>query len=670
MRKRQQCADHLPVKVHAIVRTSVRLSPATLRSYDPARHYKRELNLPRKKTMSSPKVGLLEQGLQAVHKQWALWATRRLQFIHPELTLTLYATNWNFTLHVENCEDGAFPALAEYFDHSVRPITCNIRLSKQIPSVGVPVEEVENYEAELWLNGEPLPAQAFNNLLSLAEPNLPDGGINFDNNRNTWVFSSFTSLTDDEKACVQRATSKVGIIGPVDFVEVSSPAARPPTPTSISKRQGDLNLTTSRHLKHAPGTLRDLMQQDEDEWRGFLSRRAKQEIVAPDLAIPSNFSCLYDVEHCGDSRLSELLTIYDRVDIMPERHSFEWSSKHQVSLPDLQELVRLKRVRIILPYSAADYPPRLLEAVAEVDRSSIVLSRALAAKTILRGQMKEPFLYAPLTSAQRAAVLSAMSQCVTDEKYRGLLSSYGRLFSGQHDMFMMRGALASLGFGVGAYLGDVFLKLSNKDARIELMTCGAGIEWALGLGASYIPRDYGGFDETCNSQIIASYLGRTRLRPSDPIANRMHIVSDGLLAVSNVPPLEVARNFHSLPASRFRNLARGLMDATPSAAELQEAVDQINADVKVFERRAERLASWKIHVLLAEASWASVEHQLGVGATVSIGAAWLYEMLEHKIPAKVRSELASARAMLAGLATGSSLDAVVVSRSRKAIAKK
>jgi len=613
------------------------------------------------------KLGSSENGLQAVHKQWALCATRRLRFIHPELTLTLHGTDFNFTLHVANCDDGAFPALSEYFDHNVRPITCNIRLSQQIPRDSLPVEEVDNYDAELWLNGEPLSTPNFNRLLSLAEPTLPDGGIDFDNSRNTWVFRSSSSLTDDEKACVQRATTRVGIISAVDFVEVSPPAELPLTPVSISKTQDDLNLITSRHLKRAPGTLRDLVHQDEDEWRGFLSRRAKQEIVVPDPAATSNFACLYDVKHCGDSRLSELLTIYDRIDIMPERHSLEWSSKHQVPLPDLQELVRLKRVRIILPYSVADYPSTLLEAVTEVDRSSIVLSRALAAKTIARGQMKEPLLYAPLSSAQRAAVLSAMSHSVTDERYRGLLSSYGQLFSGQHDMFMMRGALASLGFGVGAYLGDVFLKLGNKDARIELMTCGAGIEWALGLGASYIPRDYGGFDETWNSQIIASYLGRTRLRPSDPIANRMHIVSDGLLAVSGVPPLEVARNFHSLPATRFRNVARRLMEATPNASELQNAVDQINADVKHFERRAERLAPWKVGALFSGAISATVQD--GWPIIASAGAAWLYAMLEEKIPAQLRDELADARAMLTGLATGSSLDAVIVSRSRKSIAK-
>ena len=615
-----------------------------------------------------PKGESASKGLQAVHKQWALWTIRKFRFIHPELTMTLCGTDWKFTIYVANCDDEPFAASTKFFHNSVRPMTCNISLSQQIPPVSVLIEEVDNYEAELWLNGEPITVAAGNNLLSLAESGLPEGEIDFDNDRDTWVFRSFTPLTDDEKSCVKKTAIKVGFVGPVDFIVISPPAATPPSPISNSDRQGNLDLITSRHLKHAPDKLRDLVHQDEDEWREFLLRRANQEIVEPDSVSFSKSACLYDVEHCGDSRLSELLTIYERVDLIPERHSFEWSLKHQIPLRDLQELVRLKRVRNILPYSAVEYPSTLIEAVAEVDRSAIVLSRALAAKTIEHGQKKEPFLYAPLTSGQRAAILSGMSQTVTDDRYRGLLSSYGELFSIQHDMFMMRGALASFGVGVGAYLGNVFLKLSDNDARIELMTCGSGIEWALGLGASYVPRDYGGFDETNNSQIVASFLGRTKLLQSDPIANRMHVICDGLLAVSGVPALEVAKGLHSLQASRFRNLTRKLMGATPSASELQEAVHQINADVKAFERRSERLASWKLQVPIGGAVGISLDNFTMPAA--SIGAAWLYSMLKHKIPANTQNEVADAIAMLTGLATGSSVDAVIVSRSRKAVTKK
>ena len=608
------------------------------------------------------------KGLQAVHEQWAFWTIRRLRCLRPELTVTLYVTDWKFTIFVANCDEEAFPALTEFFNRKVRPITCDISLSQRIPPVGALLEEIDNYEAELWLHGVPLPVAAVNDLLSLAQPALPDGDIDFDLDDDNLRFRSSNPLTDDEKSRVQKAAHKAGLVGPVDFVVTGRATARPPTPESNSASQDDLHLVTGRRLKQAPRTLRDLVHQDEDDWRDFLTRRAKQEIVKRDPASPLKAACLYDVEHCGDSRLSELLTIYERVDITPNRDSLDWCSKHQVPLPELQELVRLNRVRIILPGSAADYPVELIEAVAEVDRSAIVLSRALAARTIEQGQKKEPLLYAPLTSGQRAAVLSGMSRIVTDDRYRELLGSYGNLISMQPGMVMMRGALASVGAGVGAYLGDVFLKLSDRDARIELMTCGAGIEWELGLGASYIPRDYGGYDETSNSRIVASYLGRTRFLPSDPVANRMHVISDGLLAVSGVPPLEVAKNFRSLPALRFSNVARKLMSATPSASELQEVVDQINADVKAFERRSERLASWKLQVPIAGAAGIVLDNFTVPAA--SIGAAWLYHVLKRKLPVAVRNESEDVIAMLAGLATGSSLDAVVVSRSRKAVEQK
>lgn len=610
--------------------------------------------------------GSSEAGLKAVHRQWVLVTIRKLRLIYPELTFTLYGAGLTFTIHVANCDTGAFAALVEEFDRNIRPATCHIILTQQTPQVSAPIEEANDYDAELWLNGEPLPVRHFNILLWLAQPNLPAGGIDFDNTRDTWVFRSFTALTDHERICVENAARRAGIIGPVECITVSPPAASAPLPAPVLKLQGDLTIAVSRQI--APGTVRNLLQEDEDAWRAFLARRAVQEIVAPEPLDSSSFTCLYDMEHCGESRLSELLTLYDRVDILPEPRSFAWSAKHQVSLPDLQELVRLKRVRLILPYSVVDYPAELLEAIAEVDRSAVVLSRELAIKTIARGQAKEPFLYAPLTSVQRAAVLAAMSRCVNDARYRGLLSSYGRLSCRQHDLFMTHGALASLHFGVGAYLGDAFFKLANKDARLELTVCGAGIEWALGLGASYIPRNFGGFDETWNSQIIASYLGRTGpQRRADPVADRMHAISDGLLAVSNVPPLEVAKSLDSLRASRFRNLARRLMEATPDTEELEDAVEKINTEVKIFERRAERLARWKLHTIVKEAGIAAVAGAWGVLASLS--AAWLYEMLEDRIPVKVRAELSDARAMLTGLATCSSLDAVIVSRSRQAIGK-
>jgi len=100
-----------------------------------------------------------EQGLQAVHKQWALWATRRFRFSHPELDLALYGAGWDFMLHVRNCKEDAFPALEEYFDLHIRPMTCNIRLSRQAPKLGVQIQPVKcSGERIEWLLVESMAA--------------------------------------------------------------------------------------------------------------------------------------------------------------------------------------------------------------------------------------------------------------------------------------------------------------------------------------------------------------------------------------------------------------------------------------------------------------------------------------------------------------------------------
>ena len=113
------------------------------------------------------------QALQAVHKQWALWTIRKFRFMHPELNMSLYGKDWKHTIYVANGDEESFAALTEFFHNNVRPVTCNISLSQQIPLEGVLVEEVDDYEGELWLNGEPLTVADGNNLLSLAEAALP-----------------------------------------------------------------------------------------------------------------------------------------------------------------------------------------------------------------------------------------------------------------------------------------------------------------------------------------------------------------------------------------------------------------------------------------------------------------------------------------------------------------
>src|SRR3546814_1187611 len=74
-----------------------------------------------------------------------------------------------------------------------------------------------------------------------------------------------------------------------------------------------------------------------------------------------------------------LLSLYDRVDIILDRHQPLWLGRLGIGRPDLQELVSMGRLRLVLPFSAEKYlMPELLDAVSEADPDALILSRQLA----------------------------------------------------------------------------------------------------------------------------------------------------------------------------------------------------------------------------------------------------------------------------------------------------
>jgi hypothetical protein len=98
-------------------------------------------------------------------------------------------------------------------------------------------------------------------------------------------------------------------------------------------------------------------------------------------------------------------------------------------------------------------------------------------------------------------------------------------------------------------------------------------------------------------------------------------------------------------------------------------IDQLNVDVRMFEGRVERLSSWKLGSLITEGIATATQDSLGMGVATSAVSSWLGELLGQHIPAKILNEITDVKHMLLGLVVGPSLDAVVVSRSKKAVTK-
>lgn len=607
--------------------------------------------------------------LKGLLRKNAVWAFRKFQFEFPDIEAELYQLDWECFIWVKNCTPDRLAELAKHFRDKIKPVGTPVAVTDAAPSRNLLVPSNDNPASDFWLDGMPLNVGEVSRLLAFAMPHMPMGGLDFRHDADSWIFRSKGELTEQEKNQVIAAHDRLGLTGQIQF-EVTPP---PPGGAERIKREHDLDLTPAAYLRGDGTGVKRLVERDEDGWRDYISKRA--EMVGSPVRsnqVQERFGCLFDLSGTGDIRLSELLTLYDRIDIMPNRHEPSWPEKLGISTSQLQELVSLGRVRLILPFSTERYQrPELLDAVVEADPAALILSRQLAIRTIEHGMVKQPLLYAPLTTRQRIALLSALGRIPAGENWQVFLKLYSDIFQRQHYHYMFRGALAAAGCGVGAYLGEMFRELKGVDARIELSTTGAAIEWATALGSTFIPRNFGGFDESPNAHIIASFLNRAPIqqRHIQPFANRMRTVVNGLLTVSDAPAMEVARNFGSAQVYRFREVATKLMTNATSQEELQAAVDHLNEDVRKFDRKSAIVRNYKIDYILSGGVGMAVDTAIDTVAFtgVSLGARWLFEHAKKWVPQKFKGPLDELMPILIACATCTSTDAVVVSRSKEVL---
>ncbi len=600
---------------------------------------------------------------EEIHRGWARWTARTFRTRYPQYETTLYEDAMGFVLH-SDIPNESLAELQATVDNKIRPVTCRLRLANVIPAEAVFVDDTQEYGSELWLHDSPLTVVGLNVLLGLAESDLPLGILDASAD-GRWIFKSFETLDGIQCTKVRSAMRVLGFSADVQFETVERPPQNQLQQTK-AVTSFDLALVSSRAERLGYGT-RQLLAQDEDEWRSFLRCRSTQETLQP--SVNERGDCLFDAADTSDVRLSELLTLYERVNLIPDHGDLSWMARHGIDMADLQEMIELGRCRIILPLSAARYAPTLLDAVAEVDREGLVLSRSLAKRTIIAGQSKDPLLYGPFSAAQKSGMLSLIHRVgIGSGNLEGVLSqSYATILQGQHHSFMMNGAAACLQSGIGSFIGELIFRLHGRDARLELGTAGAAVEWAIGLGAALIPRRFlGGYDETGNCHIVASFISRSHGRPADPVAPRMHTLVDGLLALADVPAMDVARNFRGMPAQRFRTMAARLLSQVPSMESMTEVVQSINAETQKFERRLSRLKKWQLDTaavaVLAKPVADVFDARLGYYA--SAGASVLYQLLAAKAPERLKAEVATMATIMQGLMLGASLDAVIVSRSR------
>ncbi|AMP00147.1 hypothetical protein CAter282_2299 [Collimonas arenae] len=616
-------------------------------------------------------MNFLDTTLGQMHVKWAQWALTTFFLRFPKTRPVLYLDSSALYICIDDV-DSDIQNLASIFDNEIRPLTANIRLVTMVPSGATEITNHLTLEEESWLAGQAITTFNLQKIMSMSVPDFPIGSIDFDNTKDKWIFSSPSDLNAEERDLVIKAKEKLGLPGDLIFSQIAIPPEGVPLGAKIASlpRESPLILISAREMRQFPVAIKKMVEKDEDEWRYSVSRRIDLASKVGAGADTSHSSCLFSPEYGGELKLSELLSLYDVIYLMPSKEGSDWIQENHLTLADMRMLLEMERIRLVFPYSIEHYP-YLFSLLEDISSDSIILSRCLAGKVVEKVAPKDPVLYAPLSNSQRSQLLSALHG-IGDPFSNALVNSYSRHFQGQNAALLHMGATASLGYGVGAHIGDLIHSRTGKDARLELSTAGAGVEWAIGLGAAYIPRSYGhGYDETHNSLIVASYMSRTKMVPADPVASRLHTVADGLLSLSGIPPLEIAKNFNSSAAAQFRRYSARLANATADVNELRAIVTAINEDTLKFERRSDRISRLKIDALLvgiaAKPLGDLIDNQMLFG---SVAAAWIYELMKDKIPSAFSDKLSEISQIILSILTSSSPDAVIVSRARQAMHKK
>jgi hypothetical protein len=613
----------------------------------------------------SMETGTVTDVRRIIQERGAIWAYQQFQLAHPELTSFLHGANCEHAIHIiEPIND--WVELCRQFDSEIRPITVNVRLVRDPPPSKRVIPASSAFD-EAWMLNEPMPQLWVDDLLCLAAPDLPEGSLTFQFDPEGYVFQHH-GLTEADVERVDAAFRALKLPGTLRFAQL--PASPPQTSTSARKAPPDqfLDLPVSRRLHRVSPALVRLVEQDEEAWRQFVASRRD---AAQPAIVPANhrFSVLFGADDASEVRLAELLCIYDVVNVVPT-YDLTWLGKHGLDLNTLEELVALGRLKLVLPAPATRYPAELIDAAAGVDDSSVMLSRRLASLTVAHGQRKDPLLYGSFSYQDRIAVLRAIQSLGQSSPLTTLIEIYSKLIEQQHRALFRRGASAAFGSGFGTLVGEAVFGMRGIDARLELSTVGAMVEWAAALGATYLPRSFGDYDESGNATIIANYFNRTRRTTTGDVADRMHLVVDGLLTTSGLSPLDVAHGMTARSFAQFRQMARGMLTAEADLDALQALVAKMNEDVRSFERRRAFLSKYKITSTLVGLAAVPLNNTLDLAFSgASVIAAWLAQagitvLRDKGVLPPVIGPLADVIDAMRGLATMTSMDAVVIARAR------
>lgn len=531
---------------------------------------------------------------------YARWSYERLRYLQPHIVVgRLWTNDGRYYVECPGLEGGLETSdgrdLVEWFRYSCRAATCPIELTGEPPPDGAEVRE-RTREEIAGLRGEPLTVR---DVLIYLNVNLPKEIPRFRfSTKPPMAYIRFEGSLDDE---MRSEVARVfGALATGLELKVEENCERAKSVFRSRKRQGDIDLLPSRLLPEAfSPAFKRLYEEDEDYWAS-----TRTSILAPEpsqIPLPTGdlndgaTSCIVDCSVFPPMNIRVYLSLYQRCTIvMPlAEKSTRILENLGVTEEELAILAAEGRVRILMPQSPDRYHPRIVNRLAEQCPGSIVLSRRLAAETIIDARNRIPILYPPLDARERYQLLHLLTRIPPDAGIKDisveLTRELGRIWSTADYMLNNRGAMSTQVLGIGSIAAVLIQRMTRRDLTLEAWNSASTVEWAAITGSTVFPVNTTGYSEQAITEFIASLYSGVNKEVVPTHFGDVDIVADELFGVDNdTDVLEFSQIFTGDELLRVHSLVKDLVEKNPDPDFLREEIRKFNLKVEKFEKRIDR----------------------------------------------------------------------------------
>jgi hypothetical protein len=559
--------------------------------------------------------------------------------------------------------------LKTWFEHSCQPIVCPIYLTDSPPPSAEAIRP-RTPEEIATLVGAPLTIGDCCRELGLRlRRDFPKYTLSFNGPHLIAVTANQVSPAD-QKIFVDTVQS----INPVFWVEFTTTEIweKKEKPETVKVKNPDaLTLISSRTIpEHFCPDVRWRLEADEDFWTDNRVAILAEHTIDPARCLPKRFrtkesKCLINASVYLPENLRSYIALFEHVLIqMPLDHHYEAVLKAmKVTVPELVELARRGRVSFILPQTLARYHSKLLNELATNVPDSLLLTRRLAAATVVDGRRRFPLLYPAGSIEERHNTLRDIAECLanakTAEYVKPILTALSHNWFSGELLLHRRGAMANVSLGLGSLIGPIANALLKKDVQLELMMAGIDVEWAATLGASVFPNTVNGYTDSRPMEVVANLYSPVPLQPVHVnFAKSTKVVQDLFTIDNDAPILEVADVFKKGDLARGQALVARILSSHLDQEEVRTEISRVNAAVRKYERRLDRIP--RLQVLASTALFASI---VGLPIQYASASALIVNFLLQAAP-KGRF-LGPVFDRFRSIPTQSRTDVVLVSRLRR-----